>query len=407
MSTARRILSSTVLITFAAALCSAQNIAPSRSGTVQYFDGSVTIDGVALVSQTARFSELKEKSVLHTGLGRAEIMLTPGVFLRVAENSSVRMIDSRLISTRVELISGSAMLESDDPGTSVKDPAVTIIYKNFEAQAVKLAAFEITSDPGQVRVFKGEARVAGNGTSVNVKDGNLINLNTTMATARFDVKAIDDLYVWSRDRSAYLSAASMSSAKSLGSAFAMGNSAWNPNNMYGGFTGGWYYNRYLGMYTFMPFGGTILSPFGYGIYNPATIYYAYDPSFYWGGSGGARTAATTGVPLTRMVNVSASGDTRTQLPRLNYAANLHPTLTSPTRGLEPVMISAPLDSRGNNNGIFGAAMPQAINNSVPTGLSSVNNVSAPAMSAPAMSAPAPAMSAPAASSAAPAVGVRR
>ena len=43
----------------------------------------MSIDGVELVSQVARFSELKEKSVLHTGLGRAEIMLTPGTFLRV------------------------------------------------------------------------------------------------------------------------------------------------------------------------------------------------------------------------------------------------------------------------------------------------------------------------------------
>ena len=41
----------------------------------------------------------------------AEILLTPGVFLRVAENSSIKMISSRLIDTRVDLLSGSILIE--------------------------------------------------------------------------------------------------------------------------------------------------------------------------------------------------------------------------------------------------------------------------------------------------------
>ena len=122
-SFSRQLLSSAALAVFAAALCSAQNIAPAHSGTVHYFEGDVTVDGVKLVSQVARFSEMKEQSVLHTGLGRAEILLTPGVLLRVGENSTVKMLDNRLVSTRVEFVSGSAMVEAmDDSGSTVKDP---------------------------------------------------------------------------------------------------------------------------------------------------------------------------------------------------------------------------------------------------------------------------------------------
>ena len=53
--------------------------------------------------------------MLSTGQGRAEILLTPGVFLRVGENTSIKMLDNRLLSTRVEFLSGSAIVESDDP----------------------------------------------------------------------------------------------------------------------------------------------------------------------------------------------------------------------------------------------------------------------------------------------------
>src|SRR5215831_17003181 len=98
MLTGRQVVASASIFLFATALCSAQNIAPAHSGTIHYFDGDVTVDGVKLESKVARFDELKEKSVLHTGLGRAEILLTPGVYLRVAENSSVRMLDNRLLS---------------------------------------------------------------------------------------------------------------------------------------------------------------------------------------------------------------------------------------------------------------------------------------------------------------------
>src|SRR6202012_5461001 len=103
--------------------------------------------------------------VLKTDLGRAEILLTPGVLLRVGEHSSVKMLDNRLMSTRLEFLSGTAMLESVDAGSTVKDPPVTIIYQDFSVQPVRNGIFEISSEPGQVRVFKGEAKLFGNGTS--------------------------------------------------------------------------------------------------------------------------------------------------------------------------------------------------------------------------------------------------
>lgn len=343
MFTARQIVSTVATTLLAAAGCMAQNVAPSHSGTVHYFEGDVSIDGTKLVSQTGRFSDLKEQSTLQTAQGRAEILLTPGVLLRVGENTSVKMIDSRLMSTRVELLSGTAMVEDMESGETVKDPPVTIVYKDFSAQPVKFGLFEMTSDPGQVKVFKGEARVFGNGATENVKDGNLVNLGTTMASAKFDAKNGDDLYFWSRDRSAYLSAGNMASARTMassgyGNGYGNGYSyaGWDPN-VWRGFNGGWYYNSYMGMYSYIPFAGSMYDPFGYGYYNPVTIGYVYFPGYYWNGSGGARTSATTGVPLSSApVAVSRAGSTSAPtLPRLGTTATLRPTAMAPATGLQP------------------------------------------------------------------------
>jgi hypothetical protein len=387
-SVSRQLVSSAALAVFAAALCSAQNIAPAHSGTVHYFEGDVTVDGVKLVSQVARFTEMKEQSELHTGLGRAEILLTPGVLLRVGENSSVKMLDNRLVSTRVEFLSGIAMVEAVDAGSTVKDPPVTIIYKDFQAQPVHFGVFEMTSLPGQVRVFKGEAKVLGNNSTVTVKEGNAVDLGTTMAMAKFDAKDGDDLYLWSRDRSAYLSAGNMSSARTMansgygnsnmgymgnGSALGYGGmgfgsgyayTGWNPA-MWNGFSGGWYYNSYLNMYSYMPFAGTMYSPFGYGYYNPNTIGYVYTPGYYWNGAGGARTGTTTGVPLS---SLPTSGTTKGAtgaplLPRLGTTAIARPTLASPAPGTQPGSPTASLSARngvaGSGNSNVRAAGPAA------------------------------------------------
>jgi len=387
-STGRQVLRSVAAFVFTAAVCVAQNVAPSHSGTVHYFEGDVQVDGTKLVSQVARFSELKEQSVLHTGLGRAEILLTPGVILRVGENTTVRMLDNRLMSTRVEFVSGTAMLEGVDSGTTVKDPPVTIVYKDFEAQPIRYGIFEMTSQPSQARVFKGETKVTGNGASLNIKEGNQVDLTTTMASAKFDPKEGDDLYLWSRDRSAYLSAGNMSSARSMatsgygaspvgcgsgvvggngmmvGSGLGYGNglgygggyaspyAGWNPA-MWSGFSGGWYYNQCMGMYSYIPFAGTMYSPFGYGFYNPITIGYVYAPGYYWQGAGGARTGTTTGLPLSSLNGTTTKAGVP-QLPRLGVTAAARPTLSSPAAGTQPGAPTASLASR-NNLGISSVA----------------------------------------------------
>src|SRR5271154_5033787 len=83
---------------------SAQPVVAAHSGVVNFFEGSVSIDGQMLEQKFGRFNEMKPGSELQTGLGRAEILLTPGVLLRVDENSSIRMVSNKLADTKLEFI---------------------------------------------------------------------------------------------------------------------------------------------------------------------------------------------------------------------------------------------------------------------------------------------------------------
>src|SRR5438270_3796890 len=148
-----RVPSVVVLVALTAGICSAQSVTSAHSGTLHYFEGDVSINGAPVESKAGRFSEIKEQGVLRTGKGRAEILLTPGVFLRAGENSAIKMLDNRLVSTRVEILSGTVIVEADDPQLDVKDSPVTLIYKDYEISPVKHGLVEITTDPAELKVY--------------------------------------------------------------------------------------------------------------------------------------------------------------------------------------------------------------------------------------------------------------
>src|SRR5271163_385462 len=91
---------------FCAATLWAQQMISVRSGLVHYTEGSVTVDGKQVENKNSEFSSLLANQELRTGEGRAELLLTPGAFLRVSENSTVRMVSTDLSNTQVEVLDG-------------------------------------------------------------------------------------------------------------------------------------------------------------------------------------------------------------------------------------------------------------------------------------------------------------
>jgi len=128
MKPARIALLLAVLVALSAFSASAQPVISAKSGVIAYIEGKVFLGDQAIEYSVTRFPDIKENQVVRTEDGRAEILLTPGVVLRLGENSSLKLLTNRLIDTRLELLTGSAVVEADD---IAKDTAVSIACTTF------------------------------------------------------------------------------------------------------------------------------------------------------------------------------------------------------------------------------------------------------------------------------------
>ena len=91
------------LATLCAPVALAQTANPAVPGTINYVEGSASINGRTLNQQSVGYAQLQPDQVLQTANGRAELLLAPGVFLRVGENSAVRMVSPNLLNTAAGL----------------------------------------------------------------------------------------------------------------------------------------------------------------------------------------------------------------------------------------------------------------------------------------------------------------
>lgn len=257
----------------------AQSVISAKSGLVHYVEGDVTLDDKAVEMKNGQFPEIKEQQVLKTGEGRAEILLTPGTFLRVAENSSFRLLSNRLTDTRVEALSGSMLIEFDELN---KDTQVTLVYKEKSISFLKSGLYRLDAETGNFRVYQGEARVAGGGGDFTVKQAREIQLGAAvLVAAKFDSKVGDEFYRWASRRASYLALANISAAKT------MRDSGMRLTS------GMWYWNPWFGMFTYIPYGYSY-SPFGYAFWSPSRVGQLYQRPVFIGGGGGGGYSASSG-----------------------------------------------------------------------------------------------------------------
>jgi hypothetical protein len=267
----------------------AQSVISAHSGVIHYIEGDVTIDGTAIHPKFAEFPDVKSGQLLATEEGRAEVLLTPGVFLRLRENSSVRMISNALADTRLEVVSGSALVEV---GELLEHNAISLEAAGARIALSKKGLYRVTADPARVQVYDGQAVIIAAGETRTAKKGHEIDIETAeLADTKFDTKDTDSFYRWSARRAEYVAAANVISAR------VASNSDYRS-----GFTGSssaWSWNPYFGMYTFLPRNGVYWSPFGSAFYSPGVITGIYVPQrgLGWRGSGMPTSGSRTPVSV--------------------------------------------------------------------------------------------------------------
>lgn len=176
-----------------------QAVISVHSGLVNYFEGVVYLAGQPLQSQLGKYASIPEGGELRTERGRAEVLLTPGVFLRVGDNTTIRMRKSALADTRVELVAGSAILDSLDAGAGRLS---TLLYKNWTLTQTQKGVYRLDTEPARVTVREGAVDVSADGGSspVSVDAGMVMPFAPVLVPDKVTSEAHDALTDWADGR---------------------------------------------------------------------------------------------------------------------------------------------------------------------------------------------------------------
>ena len=247
------------------------------------------------------------------GDGRVEMLLNPGSYLRVAENSEFELTNNSLDNLEVRLIRGTAIVEAT--GADDMDMMINITTPHAKMAIVRRGLYRVKVVPGDVTeliVRKGRVLLADSQTKV--KGGHkLIFSGVTFSVAKLEKtdKEMDDFDNWSKQRAEMVAQANRKlRSRDVNTLLASFRNPW----FFSG-RGLWLYNPGFGCYTFLPFYYGFGSPYGrsYSNYYFPNNYW-YGRRIYGGGTaggyyGGGRTSTSTSGGNAGNTRPSSGGNT--------------------------------------------------------------------------------------------------
>jgi hypothetical protein len=239
---------------------------PARPGSLNYVEGQASLEGQSLGPEAIGKTELHAGQSLETQAGKAELLLTPGVFFRLGDNSSATMISLTLTNTELRLDKGEATVEVAELHP---ENNVVIAEGAAKTRLSKTGFYDFDAEHDIVRVYQGEANIEVNGHKIKVENDHQLafNAGASMTPEKFNKEQDqDDLYRWSSLRSSYLAEANVDRAQDHQEGYWYG--------------AGWDWDPYYAAYTFIPGDGIFYSPFGWGFYSPFDVGFA--PIFFFG-----------------------------------------------------------------------------------------------------------------------------
>ena len=235
----------------------------AKAGGVNYVEGKVLVAGKNKRSGYLLKGDAVEiGDTVSTGAdGKAEILLNPGSYIRLAGNSSFEFLSTSLDNLQLKLNDGSAMFEviaDDEFKVAVKTPKADFSITTSGVYRVSV----LNDGSGQIAVWKGKALI-GDFNETEIKAGREATVNFgQVAIEKFDRDEKDVLEIWSKNRAKDLAKVnSRLQRQDLRDNLISGfdSSRWNMYNSFGL----WVFDRSFGSFCFLPFGYGWNSPYGY------------------------------------------------------------------------------------------------------------------------------------------------
>ena len=259
-----------------------QYVISAKAGGINYISGDVLLKrrGETRWQSVTTQDDLVDGDVLQSGAnGRVEMLLNPGSYLRVAENSEFELTSTSLDILQLKLFKGSFIVE-----VAGADEARTLIDVGTPQGKVGIdrkGLYRINVLPNtgtEVLVRKGRVSVGGNSSlTTEVKEGKTILISgDTQLVTKLNSKEQDAFDLWSEQRAETVIAANRKlSDRTIANSYTNYRSNVLGRRGYGSSWGFWVYDPFARGRTFLPFYSGWSSPYGRG--------YSHGFGFPWHG----------------------------------------------------------------------------------------------------------------------------
>jgi hypothetical protein len=247
-------------------------------------------------------------SLRTTGYARAEMLLNPGSYLRLANDAEVELTDAALDRLHVTVRQGAVIFEVT--GTDGTDIVIRVTTPDGAFYILKPGIYRVQvvpNGPTEIRIRKGQIEL-GDSRGTRIKGRKRVYLDSGNEPGYGDLAKndTDEFDNWSEARSERLADANARLTDRDTRDLISGYRSNGANGFgYAPNFGLWIYNGWLGSYTFYPFFDDWFSPYGRGYsacyrlpwasYRPVIVNNYY-PSYGSGGSSPAKPPAPVFFP---------------------------------------------------------------------------------------------------------------
>jgi hypothetical protein len=251
--------------------------------------------------------DLETGDVVRTGIdGRVEMLLNPGSYMRIAENSEVELSDNSLENLELRLIRGTAIVEVT--GADDEELFIGITTPHARMSIIRRGLYRVNVVPGDTtELIVRKGRVMLEGSHTKVKGGNKVVFSgSSFSVAKLedsDKKNRDTVENWSKERAQTLAKANARiSGQTLTTVYSGFMNSWSYSGLWG--RPFWLFNPAIGCYTLVPFAFGWQSPYGgsysrffyggYGDFYPFRRVWTPNRPVFGGGPAGGSGSGSSG-----------------------------------------------------------------------------------------------------------------
>ncbi|MGH9880725.1 MAG: FecR domain-containing protein, partial [Pyrinomonadaceae bacterium] len=178
----------------------------AKAGGINAVTGKAIVHGKGTSEweQLTIKEDLEAGDVVKTGLdGRVEMLLNPGSYLRVGEDSEFELTNNSLENLEVRLLRGTAIVEAT--GADDTELLINIITPDARMAIVRRGLYRVNVVPGDgTELIVRKGRVMLGDSHTKIKGGNKVVFTSgAFSVAKLqkeDKKNFDNLDTWSKER---------------------------------------------------------------------------------------------------------------------------------------------------------------------------------------------------------------